>query len=201
MTLVELLVAMGIFVVVIAIFMGGVVSMTQTTARAQAVSDATSAARKVLDRFDKQVRYSSGINRPGPGVTAGTYYIEYVVPAQVSGTVQNCVQWRYDSTAHTLAIRSWPDTTTPAPTAWNTIATDVRNAIATEAPFVFTPSGVKSNNQSLQVTLNIGKASRSGAFVSTTYVARNTTINTGTNLQGADGLSNSPVCQTGIGRP
>jgi type II secretory pathway pseudopilin PulG len=203
MSLVELLVAMGIFVVVIAVFMSGVVSMTRVTARAQGVSDATTSARKVLDRFDKQARYSTAVNSPGfgdSGVT-GPYYVEYVAPAQDAGATPFCAQWRYDPTGHTMSIRTWTDSATPSPSAWNIIATNVRNA-ATNPPFVFSFASPSLQRQQLTVTLDIGPAARAGAQVSTTYVARNTSVNTQSNLDAnADLVSDSPVCRSGVGRP
>jgi type II secretory pathway pseudopilin PulG len=200
MSLIELLVAMGIFVVVIAVFMSGVVSMTRVTARAQGVSDATTSARKVLDRFDKQVRYATAVNSPGSGVS-GAYYVEYLAPAQDAGAAPYCAQWQYDPTGHTMSIRTWTDSATPSPSPWNVIATNVRNA-ATNPPFVFTFASDSLQRQQLTVTLDIGSATKAGAQVSTTYVARNSSVNTQSNLDAnADLASDSPVCQSGVGRP
>ena len=202
MTLIELLVAMGIFVVLIAVFMSGVVSMTRTTARAQGVSDATTSARKVLDLFDKQVRYSSALNREGFGDSGEYYYVEYLAPAQETG-FRYCAQWRYDPTAHTLAIRTWTDSLIPSPSAWNIIAMNVRNA-ASKPPFKVTfasPTPVNAGDppalprEQLTVTLDIGLGTQAGAQVSTTYVARNTSVNTSVNTM------NIPQCRSGVGRP
>jgi type II secretory pathway pseudopilin PulG len=201
MSLVELLVAMGIFVVVIAVFMSGVVSMTRTTARAQSVSDATTSARKVLDLFDKQARYSTAVNSPGFGAS-GAYYVEYLAPAQDAEAKPFCAQWRYDPTGHTMSNRIWTEPATP-PSAWSLMATNVRNA-ATNPPFVFTFAkdlpGLQ--RQQLTVTLDIGSATQAGAQVSTTYLARNTSVNTQSNVDAnVDHVSDSPVCLSGVGRP
>ena len=64
MTLVELLVAMGIFSLVLAVFGAGVVSMTKSTARVSATSDVTNEARRAFSLLDKQVRYATAINSP-----------------------------------------------------------------------------------------------------------------------------------------
>jgi prepilin-type N-terminal cleavage/methylation domain-containing protein len=201
LTLVELLVAMGIFVIVLAVFMTGVVSMTRTTASAQGVSDATTSTRKVLDRFDRQVRYSTGINRPGLG-SSGSYYVEFAMPAQAAGAIPLCVQWRYDPAARTIALRTWNDTATPSPTGWSSMASNVRNDLATEAPFKFFASNSTSKEQALQVLLDIGVGSQRGALVATTYVARNTSTATQTNPDlDLNNLSDTPVCQAGVGRP
>ena len=68
MSLVELIVAMGIFSIVIAIFMAGIVTMTRNTVRVQVTSDASESVRRVFQRLDKQVRYADAINLPGSGV-------------------------------------------------------------------------------------------------------------------------------------
>jgi len=200
--MVELLVAMGIFVTVLAVFMTGVVSMTRTTASAQGVSDATTATRKVLDLFDRQVRYSTGINRPGLGSASGSYYVEFAMPAQAAGAIPLCVQWRYDPAEQTIALRTWNDTATPYPSDWNSMAANVRNDLATEAPFEFSASSSNSKEQKLRVLLDIGVGAQRGALVATTYVARNTSTATQTNSDlDLNNLSDTPVCQSGVGRP
>lgn len=199
MSLIELLVAMGIFVVIIAVFMSGVVSMTKDTARALGVSDATTSARKVLDRFDKQVRYSTAVNSPGFGAS-GSYYVEYLGPAQVAGATAVCAQWRYDPTLRTIAIRTWTDSATPVLSAWSVLATNVRNTAASPA-FVLTFAGVGRLRQQLTVTLDIGPGSRAGAQVATTYVARNSSVDSQSNSDvDGDLVSDSPVCLAGVGR-
>src|SRR5690554_5723000 len=78
MTLTELIVAMGIFMAVLAVFGAAIVTMSQTTVRAQATSDSTSQVRTVFQRMDKEVRYASEINMPG--AAGGDLYVEYLVP-------------------------------------------------------------------------------------------------------------------------
>ncbi len=195
MTLVELLVAMGIFVVVIAIFMSGIVIMTKDTARSVGVSDSTSTARKLLDRFDKQVRYSTSINPPGMGPTDGMFYVEYIVPSQTAGATPVCVQWRYNPSLGTMQVRTWINTSPPMPSSWDTIATNVRNALATNPPFVFSRASVTQLHQELAVSLDIGPGSSPGAQVATSYVARNTSVDSTSNPVG------TLVCQAGVGRP
>lgn len=203
MSLVELLVAMVIFCVVTVVFLSGVVAMSKTTARAQGVSDSTTSARRALDRFDKQVRYANAVNSPGFGAagSTGPFYVEYLAPARAAPGAPFCAQWRYDPTARTIALRTWTDSATPSPSAWSVVATNVRNA-ATNPPFVLTFAGAGLLSQQLTVTLDIGPASRPGAQVSTTYVARNTSADTQSNLDAnGDLVSDSPVCRAGVGRP
>jgi hypothetical protein len=183
------------------VFMSGVVSMTKSTARAQGVSDSTSAARKVLDLFDKQVRYSTSVNSPGFGASGAYYYVEYLGPAQAAGDTPVCAQWRYDPTARTVALRTWTNLTL-SPSTWSILATNVRNNVAGSPPFVLTFASTSLVSQELTVTLDIGPGSRAGAQVSTTYVARNTSVSSQSNLDAnADQVSDNPVCQLAVPRP
>lgn len=208
MTLVELLVAMGIFTVVVVVFMAGIVVMTKSTARAQSVGDAGDAALKVFQRFDKQVRYASSINGAGAGTTSGTYYVEYLVSAVEAGQSPICYQWQYSATARTLAVRSWKDVAPRTPSAWSTVATNVRNDLsqAAERPFVFKPADPINLRQQLVVHLDIGPGAagataRKGAEIDSVFVARNSSSASPSNVDNnADGLSDNPVCNT-AGRP
>jgi len=92
------------------------------------------------------------------------------------------------------------------PSGWNPVATNVRNNVTTELPFVFIAADGNAGHQKLTVTLDIGVASRPGAKVSATYAARNTAqVGPGsqTNAENTppDGQSKNPVCRTGVGRP
>lgn len=204
MTLVELIVAMGIFTVVIAVFMAGIVVMTKNTARAQAVADAGDEVRRVFQRLDKEVRYASAINRPGTG-SSGAYYVEYLVSAVEAGDQPTCTQWRYVPSSGTLQRRSWPNATSSvSPSAWSTLASRVRNDLATQKPFQFTPAGSINASQQLRVFLDVGPASGgTGAQLDSQFVARNTDTSTTTNADiDNNGASDTPVCQqSGTGRP
>ncbi|WP_156043795.1 prepilin-type N-terminal cleavage/methylation domain-containing protein [Cellulomonas sp. URHE0023] len=208
MTLVELLVSMGILTVIIGMFMGGVVVMTKDTSRAQGVSNAGDAARKVFQRMDKEIRYSSSINRPGVGTTAGTYYVEYLISAVGAGQKPLCTQWRYTSSTRTLDVRTWRVQATPVVSGWNTMAVNVRNnlSVSTQLPFVFTPAGSTYQRQQLRVFLDMGVGSgttaKAGAQLDSYFFARNTSAASQSNPESVSvpGQSANPVC-TGPGRP
>lgn len=210
MTLVELIVAMGIFTVIIAVFMAGVVVMTRDTARAQAVSDAGTEVQGIFQRFDRDVRYASAINLPwfGSGAGAGSYYVEYLVSAVEGGTAPQCTQWRYvpgtGGKNGVLQRRSWPDGSVPSPLpAWRTEASNVRNDLTQPAQRPFQMS--VTLKQQLRVVLDVGPGpagaqARKGAGLDAFFVARNTTDLTATRTdKNGDRLSDSPVCQ-GVGR-
>lgn len=209
MSLVELLVSMGIFTVIVSIFMAGVVVMTRNTTRAQAVGDSGDTVRKVYQRLDRDVRYAAAINRPGAGAT-GTYYVEYLITAVDAGLKPLCTQWRYTAATRKLEVRTWRDVATPAPTAWRTMATNVRNdlSVAATRPFEFTKADATFRKQQLRVYLDVspgatGQAERKGAQLDSTFVARNSSEQSQSNADvfpSPDGLSDTPVCP-GPGRP
>ena len=201
MTLVELIVSMGIFVIVIAVFMSGLVVMTHNTARAQSVADSGDGVRMAFQRFDKEVRYAAAINQPGFG-TDGAYYVEYLTTAVAAGTPPKCTQWRVVSATRVLQRRTWNNTNPANPSAWLTVADNVRNDLsdAGQLPFQFTPAGVVRLSQSLRVFLDVGNGppgpdALKGAQLDAEFVARNTDGTTPTNS-----ASNTKVCLTGMGR-
>jgi prepilin-type N-terminal cleavage/methylation domain-containing protein len=200
-TLVEFMVAMMIFTVVIAVFMGGLVVMTRSTARAQAVAEAGDDVRLAFQRMDKQVRYASAINRPGAG-PSGAVYVEFRTTAVQPGDDPFCTQWRYVPSQGLLQVRSWDDVGAASPGAWNTLIDDVRNT-SDEAPFTFVPADDQRLHQQLRVHLLVGPYDRAGAESQTTFVARNSSADSSTNadMSPADGQSDTRVCISTGGRP
>ncbi len=208
MTLIELIVAMAILVTVLIVFMAAVVVMTKDTARVQAVSDSGDAVRKVFQTMDRQVRYADAINSPGFG-SGGAYYVEYRVIAPTPGDAATCYQWRYQPASLVLQSRQWKDDGDPDPSAWTTVAAHVRNGTTSTStrPFKFTRATGRYVKQQLTVVLDVGPGAvgdkRAGAGLEATFVARNTNNrSTVTNLDtNADGISDTFVCQSGVGRP
>ncbi len=188
MTLTELLVAMGIFMAVLAVFMGAVVSMSQTTVRAQVTSDTTSQIRTTFQRFDKEIRYASEINFPG--VSGGDYYVEYLVPVSTGNSQPLCVQWRIDTSERELQRRTWHPDTPEAATAWATTITNVRNDFSDPAdrPFRFEPAGVQGSKvftrQRLDVYIDAGMGEPGdgrGGQLDVSFAALNTSAASVTN--------------------
>jgi hypothetical protein len=192
LTVVEFIVAMLIFSAVIAVFMGGLVIMTRSTATTQAVA---------FQRMDKQVRYASAINRPGSGAS-GAVYVEFRTTAVEAGSSPTCTQWRYVPADGVLQVRSWVDTGGAPPATWRTLIDDVRNGVD-EPPFGFVAADGTHLYQQLQVHLQVGPGERAGAESRTTFVARNSSIDSSTNTDTspADGQSDTRVCISTGGRP
>lgn len=209
-TLVELLTAMGIFSVVLAVFLAGLVTMAQSTARSQDVVDAGDAVRKAFQTMDKQIRYASSVNHPGSGVS-GLHYVEFVRPAPTAGQQAICTQWRYDPVARVLQARSWADQPTSPVSGWSTIVTDMRNdltGVAPDVPFRLAPAAVGGAvRQQLAVSVDVGDGpagagAERGADTTAVFVARNSSATSPSNADAdLDGLSDTPVCTTHGERP
>ncbi|WP_084037789.1 hypothetical protein [Demequina sp. NBRC 110053] len=188
-SVIELVVTMGIFTTVLVVFLAAVVSMSQTTARAQATSDSASDIRTVFQRLDKEVRYASEIN--APGTAGGDVYVEYLVPATVATSEELCVQWRLETDAMELQRRTWPPADPDAVTGWATMVTNLRNDLTdpAQAPFIRHSAGTTADGkvytkQRLDVYLDAGMGEAregGGSQLDVTFVALNTSVNSETN--------------------
>lgn len=186
-TLVELLVAMGLFLVLLTVFGAAVAAMTDDVRKTQGISEATDNVRLAFDRFDKQVRYSYAIN---PATRVGNdWYVEFDT-VDVNGN-RICRQWRLSAADQDLQQRSWPAGTAPASApAWSTVAAGVINDPSTEPPFTVAGTTVARPYQRLTLDLVVQRSAGPGgrAATSTAFYGRNT---------GPDTVT--PVC-TQVGR-
>ncbi|NKX93364.1 hypothetical protein HF995_08800 [Sanguibacter hominis ATCC BAA-789] len=200
-TLVELIVALGVFTTVIVVFLAGIVSMTSNTARAVSVSDSGTVTRTVFQRLDKEVRYASSINRPGKG-PSGAVYVEYLIQVVEGGKAPRCIQWRVSANRE-LQRREAAGAAGTSPGPWLTYSDDVRNDLNVPAqlPFKFSPAESPYVNQRLAVNLDIRPSTNhAGAGLSTEFVARNTSSSSTSNADlDNDGQSDIMIC-TGMGR-
>jgi type II secretory pathway pseudopilin PulG len=199
-TTVELIVAMGIFVTVIAIFMGGVVVMTKNAVRSTVTANAGDSARLVLQRFDKQVRYADAINLPGPG-TGGRQYIEFRTPATVAASgVTTCTQWRWDPTTTVMEMRSWADGATSLPAFVSVAKGIVADPSVPKYPFALDLASPVHPRQEVTVSLLLSGAQGARVSTASSYVARNSSVESPSNVDNpADGVSDTPVCwKTGV---
>lgn len=201
-TTVELIVAMGIFVSVIAIFMSGVVVMTNNAVRSTVTVDAGDNARLVLQRFDKQVRYADAINLPGAG-SAGRQYIEFRTPATVAKSgVTTCTQWRWDPATKLVEMRSWADGAATLPTFKQVADGVVADANTAIKPFALDLASPLHPRQEVTVSLTFTGAESALVSASSSFVARNSSVESPSNVdQPADGISDNPVCSKSGYRP
>lgn len=205
-SLTELIVSMAIFAVVISIFLAGLASMSQSTVRAQDVANAGDAVRLAFQTMDKQIRYASSINSPGVG-SSGAHYVEFITTAQPNGQNPLCTQWRYDPTERTLAYRTWRDQPVSTKSEWRTVAFDLRNDLSgatPNEPFELVFASEEYVRQQLVVSLDAGRTETSepGAEMGTTFVARNSSDRSTSNLDlDGNGISDAFVCSSHLERP
>lgn len=209
LTLIELLVAMGIFTVVLAVFMSGVVAMTSSTVRAQDVTDSGDSLRRAFQTLDKQIRYASSINSAGTGAS-GAHYVEFLTTAVPAGEAPVCTQWRFSPSARELAYRTWRDSPSASRTDWRVVSHDVRNATSgadARPPFRLDFARDARVRQQLVVSLDVGRGEAgadalTGADVETVFVARNSSFESPSNADATvDGISDTFVCTNLLERP
>ena len=194
-SLMELIVAMGIFTIFIAIFLGAVVSLARGTSQARITAESTSGVLTVFQNLDRQIRYSDAINYPGVG-PSGYRYIEFRTPA--SSTVENvtkCTQWRFMPDKGRIESRSWPDGLATTATPWATKLTNVITVAGVNYPFGLTPA-TDVRKQTFLLTINAGTAGTAGGTdIATKFIARNSSLSSPSNADAnGDGVSDTPVC-------
>ncbi|HEY8914121.1 prepilin-type N-terminal cleavage/methylation domain-containing protein [Lacisediminihabitans sp.] len=197
-SLVELMVAMAIFTIFVAVILTSIVAISRSAVRTQLVGQSTNSTLVVFGSLDRQVRYSDSINYPGVG-TSGNRYVEFRVPAaSTAGGLQAiCYQWRFSVADSRLESRQWNESDPTTATAWSPKLTDVANDGDATHPFqLIQANGTDTPSQQLLITLNPGTdAQKAGASMSTTFVARNTSDKS----RSHDPLT--PVCTFGAYRP
>jgi type II secretory pathway pseudopilin PulG len=203
-TLVELIVAAGVFFIFVAILMTSIVSFTKGITRTEVTAEATNEGFVMFQTMDRQIRYADAINFPGNG-SSGARYIEFRTQGATSiSGVTTCTQWKWDKVKQILQVRSWPDLAGSTATPWATKLRNVIDSTATGYPFAMTPASMTgSTMQQLVLTVNAGNPDTgANTALSTTFVARNSSITSPSNSDSnSDGASDSPVCLSTGTRP
>jgi hypothetical protein len=199
MTLIELVVAMSIFLIFVALILGTTVTLAQSASRAQLVAESSNATVTVFGALDRQTRYADSINFPGAGAS-GARYVEFRTPGASSASgVTTCTQWRFVPSLARIESRTWNDLTGAVPSAW---ATKLSNVVddGTNYPFSLIPAVVSVGSmQQLVVKLHSGNGDLDvGAAVSTSFTARNSSSSSPSNADANnDGVSDVRICLAG----
>lgn len=197
-SLMELLVAMSIFTIFIAILLTTIVAVSRSAVRTQLVGETTNSTLVVFGNLDRQVLYADSINYPGSGAL-GDRYIEFRVPAAstLGGLVAMCYQWRFSLSNSRLESRQWNEGNTTTMTAWSAKLTNVVNDGDPTHPFQLVPANLTDTpRQQLVLTINPGASSQTaGASMTTMFVARNSSIKSQSNNP------STPVCAFSGYRP
>jgi prepilin-type N-terminal cleavage/methylation domain-containing protein len=197
-TLIEMIVAMSIFSVILAIFASAITDWTKDVVRTSRVSDQTSTGRIVFNLLDKQVPSALAVNRPV--LVGADWYVEMETDATTPNT---CTQWRMGTVSHLLQWRTWPTNTgtVAATPAWRTVdqyavlSKDPTTGL-TIPPFVLdVPDGTYATQR---LTVNVSEKRSTGPVTQTraTFAVRNSSSSTTTNLDAnGDGVSDTQICQ------
>ncbi|WP_275668149.1 type II secretion system protein [Leifsonia flava] len=203
-TLIEMIISIGIFSVFAVIFITSVVSLARGTTQARVTSDSSSGVLNVFQNIDRQVRWSDSINFAGNGAS-GKRYIEFRLPAASSSdNVTRCVQWRFDPVGGTLATRTWKTSVATLP-GWTVKLSGVIPKSGTSYPFQLVPATATvggSPRQALALDLTAGAVGLAEVHMTSTYVARNSSISSPSNIANVStGQSTTPVCNPTGYRP
>jgi type II secretory pathway pseudopilin PulG len=176
-TLVELLAALAIMSIVLAVATSGIVRMYQTANATSARAAAQAQISTALLRLDREVRYAKGIGVPHTESTG--QYVELLV-AMPGG--DKCVQLRVTGTGASaggqVLQRSWTPSTTPNHN-WAALATGVTSA----SPFSYVApdDSVGFQRLGVQLTSVSGNGSaRASKNSRITFTAHNTSRDTST---------------------
>lgn len=200
-TLMEMMVAIGVFLIFVGCTIPVLVSVTQTLVNAQSASWSSTAASTAFSNLDHQVRYADSINFPGTGAS-GDEYVEFRVPASVTNpsSTATCYQWMFDPNADTLSYRSWTSGQTIASaTGWRVQVTQVNGSVTSSYPFKLEPaSSTGAATQQLAFSINAGPSTGNPAnlaILSGSFDALNSSTSSPSNADvNADGISDTPVC-------
>ncbi len=193
-TLIELTVAMTVFSIFLALFIGAVVAVSRASTEARIDAQTSSAAGIALQRLERSARYADAINQPG--VVGGTAYVEWRTDAVSASTgVTTCTQLRYRADDGMIALRSWPASQSPSTGKWNVVMRDVIGTATTTYPFAtMVASAGVSNYQGLTVHIRAGLDDRAGSEATTTVYAKNSSVESPSNAVAASGQSTTPIC-------
>ncbi len=198
MTLIELIVAMGIFAVLLSVLASGVVGLSRSFMESRVDAQTSKALGVAAQRVERSVRYADAINYPG--VVATKAYVEWRTDAvSAPSGVTTCTQLRYDASAGTVAIRQWASSASPSTGAWSVILSNVTGTATVAYPFVTVAAGRGVLYQGLSLSLATGLAADTGTTTSVTYYAKNSGVDSPSNAQDASDQSQTPVCSAKTG--
>ena len=200
-SLTELLVSMLVFSIFLTILISSIVGITRAATRVSVIAQTSNGILSVFQTMDRQIRYADAINFPTMA-SSGNSYVEFRTPASsASSGVTTCTQYRYVPSTLSLQLRQWPDIAGTSAPAWVNGLSNVANDGGATYPFKMMPAS-SGGSQMQQLTLNLdgGVSPIRGASVSTSFVARNSSISSPSNAQSiVAGASDTPICIADLG--
>jgi prepilin-type N-terminal cleavage/methylation domain-containing protein len=199
-TLIELLVAMGIFTVLLSVFMTAVAQMSRVTVRVDNTQAGQAELSRAFSKLDHTLRYADSVNYPVLSAS-NNWYLEFRTSATTTSASPVCTQYQLNTTNDRLAYRTWTDGNLATLTGWSVTASRIVNTTA-QQPFTLTPAGGFYRNQSVALLLITQTGAGQPQQLNTTITAVNSSADSPSN-QGSGATpvtSKSPVC-TGISEP
>jgi type II secretory pathway component PulJ len=165
-TLIDMMVAMTLMTIVMAVFTGAIVRMYRVANNVDAKSVAQASINVAMQRLDREVRYAKGISTPY--LVNNNQYVDMLSIQRVgANTVQQCIQVRVVSGV--LAQRTWTFQASPLNlSAWVPLA----NGLTSATPFTYRPPNDSVGYQQLTVALASGSGSSADSNT-TTFIALN----------------------------
>jgi type II secretory pathway pseudopilin PulG len=124
-TVIEMVTVLFVVSVLLAAQASAVRLMTSVTTRLRSTGDALTQSRAATDALSRSMPHAERANMPGQVGT--TWYVETLTTAIASGASPACAQWRLDTAADLLQVRTWTQGSSSA-SAWTTVARDVTTA-------------------------------------------------------------------------
>lgn len=150
-TLIEVVTAMAIMSVLMALVTAGIVHMYRFANRHEAISNATSQLNLALLHLDREIRYAEGISTPGS--VGPDPYVEYLVENDSGST---CVELRLQVAERQIQRRTWPyGPAVVGQTPWRALASNV----ASTRPFTVAPANATYAFQRLELRLTASAGS------------------------------------------
>ncbi|MGX6602041.1 PulJ/GspJ family protein [Micromonosporaceae bacterium Da 78-11] len=189
-TLIEVMVAMGLMSVVMAMATAAIAQIYQSVNESENSAEAQAQVTKAFARLDQEIRYARSISTPA--VLNGDNYVEYLIGVD---SVDTCVELRLRTSTNELQRRQWTKNTDPlTPTGWTTLAA----VVTAGAPFTTIPAdkvgltGFRFQRLRLTVSAVLGGGTGGGSATSggstrqtdVTFTALNATA--GKNNDGTD---------------
>ena len=194
-TIIELVVTIALFSIFMSLFIGVVVSLYRSSTWVESTSRSSSGVLVAFQNLDRQVRYADSVNFPGEGAS-GARYIEFRTPATSLATADVCTQWRLHPDGR-LQFRQWNKGDAASVSPWVTKMNIVIQESDPNYPFRLVPARTDgSAKQQVVLTIEAGSESEdSGTRTSTTFVARNSSIASPSNVDSVTaGVSDTKVC-------
>jgi prepilin-type N-terminal cleavage/methylation domain-containing protein len=193
-TLVELLVAMSLMAIVMAVFGTTLASVQRTAMQEDRLGQSNDQARLALEQIDREMRSGNVLYSPavenGSGAGALTsctgclpyytmrIYTQTNADSRSSGYGNGylCVMWQVD-TQEQLKVRTWPPEQPEEASSWRIVATGVVNRTLGTRAFTLDPDPLKGNrtlNVTLAVNSDYGDDPGSTLTLHGAYTGRNT---------------------------